>query len=163
MQRSLTYIGISLAVLLLQTTLVPYVAVGGIVPDLALIWIVYLGITRGQIAASTAGFLLGLLLDVLAGGDTMLGLSSFAKALAGFLAGYTFNENKITQILSGAQFPGILAGVSLVHNLVYFLIFLQGSDLSWNDAIVFYGIPTTVYTVLVSVIAVFIFARRYRT
>ncbi len=163
MQRSLTYIGISLAVLLLQTTLVPYVAVGGIVPDLALIWIVYLGITRGHIAASTAGFLLGLLLDVLAGGDTMLGLSSFAKALAGFLAGYTYNENKITQILSGAQFPGILAGVSLVHNLVYFLIFLQGSDLSWNDAIILYGIPTTVYTVLASVIAVFIFARRYRT
>lgn len=163
MPRPLLYIGISLIVVLVQTTLVPYIAVGGIVPDLALIWIVYLGISRGHVAASTAGFLIGLLLDILSAGDTMLGLSSLTKSLTGFLAGYTFNENKTTQIVSGPQFPAILTALSLVHNLVYFVIFLQGSDLSWNDTIVLHGIPSTVYTVLASVIPVFVFARRYRT
>lgn len=154
---------ISLAVLLLQTILIPFVAVGTIVPDLILIWVVVLGIARGQITASTAGFFLGLGLDLLAGDDGMLGLSSLTKAVAGFLAGYTFNENKTMQNLSSAQFPLTVAIVSLVHNLLYFLIFLQGTDISWNDAILRHGIPATAYTVLVSLIPMFIMARRNRS
>ena len=94
MLRFFITIGVSLLVLLVQTILVPYLAIGTIVPDLVLIWIVYLAITRGHIAATTAGFFLGLTMDILAGDDGMLGLSSFTKTLAGFLAGYTFSENK---------------------------------------------------------------------
>lgn len=151
---------ISLAVLLLQTTLVPFLAVGTIVPDLVLIWIVTLGIARGHTTASTVGFFLGLGLDLLAGDDGMLGLSSLTKTVAGFLAGYTFNENKTKQNLGSAQFPLTIAVVSLVHNLLYFVIFLQGTDISWNDAIVRHGVPATAYTVLVSLIPMFILARR---
>jgi rod shape-determining protein MreD len=160
MARSLILLIISIVVLLAQTTVIPFIAVGTIVPDLVVIWIVYLGITRGQITASTAGFFLGFALDILAGEDGMLGLSSLTKAVAGFLAGFTFNENKTTQTLSSAQFPVIVAVVSLVHNLLYFVIFLQGTDISWDNAIVRHGIPSTVYTVLVALIPMFIIARR---
>jgi rod shape-determining protein MreD len=100
MQRFLFTIGVSLLALLAQTTVVPHLAIGTIVPDLLLIWIVYLGISRGHVSAMTAGFFLGLLMDILAGDDGMLGLSSLTKTAAGFLAGYTFNENKVVQILS---------------------------------------------------------------
>jgi len=163
MARPFLLLVISLAVLLVQTTAIPFVAVGTIVPDLVLIWIVYLGIARGPVTASTAGFFLGLALDILAGEDGMLGLSSLTKAVAGFLAGYTFNKNKTAQTLSSAQFPVIVAVVSLVHNLLYFIIFLQGTDITWNDAIVRHGIPATVYTVLVALLPMFILARRYRS
>lgn len=159
----LIIIVISLGVLIVQTTAIPFIAVGTIVPDLVVLWIVYLGITRGQVTASTAGFLLGLALDILAGEDGMLGLSSLTKAVAGFLAGYTFSENKTQQTLSSAQFPLIVAVVSLVHNLLYFIIFLQGTDISWDNAIVRHGIPATVYTVLVALIPMFIIARRNRS
>ena len=125
MLRTPTLIALSLVCLLVQTTLVPYIAIATIVPDLILIWIVYVAIVRGQIPAMTVGFLLGLLFDVFSGGDNMLGLSALAKTVAGFLAGYSYNENKITQFLSGPQFPVLLIIVSLVHNLLYFIIFLQ--------------------------------------
>jgi rod shape-determining protein MreD len=162
MPRNATLVALSLVVLLLQTTAVPQIAIFTIIPDLVLIWVVYVAITRGQIAAMTTGFFLGLLLDVVSGGDSMLGLSALTKSLAGFFAGYSFNENKIAQKLTGLQFPSLLVIVSLAHNLLYFLIFLQGSDLSWNVMIVQFGIPATLYTLAVAVIPMFVFARRYR-
>lgn len=163
MHRTLTLVALSLVVLLVQTMIVPHLAIVSIVPDLVLIWIVYVAIAHGQVAAMTTGFLLGLLLDVLSSGENMLGLSALAKTLAGFLAGYSYNENKIAEHLSGPQFPILLLAVSLVHNLLYFLIFLQGSDLHWNETILQFGIPATVYTVAVAVIPMFAFARHYRT
>jgi rod shape-determining protein MreD len=163
MPRTLLIIVLSLACILIQTTIVPFIAIATIGPDLVLIWIVYLAITRGQMQATTAGFFLGVLLDVFSGGDSMLGLSALTKTLAGFLAGYTYNENKITQYLGGPQFPLILLAVSLVHNLLYFVIFLQGSDILWSAAILQFGLPTTVYTAAVALLPMFAFYRHYRT
>ncbi|MBK7259989.1 MAG: rod shape-determining protein MreD [Ignavibacteriae bacterium] len=151
---------ISLAALLLQTMILPYVAVGTIVPDAVLIWIVYLAITRGHIAGSTAGFFLGLILDVLMGGDSMLGLSAFTKTLAGFLAGYAFSENKTLQTLSTSRFPIIVAITALVHNQFYFLVSLQGSDIPLESVVLRYGIPATIYTGLLALLPMFIFSRR---
>jgi rod shape-determining protein MreD len=163
MPRTPLIIVLSLVCLLLQTTSVPFVAVATIVPDLVLIWIVYVAIIRGQISAMTVGFGLGVLLDIFSGGDNMLGLSDLTKTLAGFLAGYTFNENKIAQYLGGPQFPIVLIVVSLVHNLLYFIIFLQGSDITWTAGILQFGIPTTLYTAAVSVLPVLAFSRHYRS
>jgi rod shape-determining protein MreD len=158
--RPALILGISLAVLLVQTLILPYIAIGSIIPDLVLIWVVYLAVTRGHIAGSTAGFMLGLMLDVLAGDDGMLGLSAFTKTLAGFLAGYAFSENKTEQTLTSSQFPLIVTVTALVHNLVYFIVSLQGSDLSWQLSIVRFGLPATAYTGLAALIPMFIFSRR---
>jgi rod shape-determining protein MreD len=162
MRRTLIDIAISLFLFVIQTTLVPQIAIGTIVPDLILIWIVYLGITRGHAPATIAGFFLGFLLDILSGPQRMLGLSSLAKSIAGFAAGYTFNENKTEQTLSGLISILILFGISLVHNLLYFLIFLQGVDFSWNSVMLFHALPTTIYTTAVGLIPMFVFARKYR-
>jgi rod shape-determining protein MreD len=161
--RPALILGISLAVLLLQTLIMPYVAIGSIIPDLVLIWIVYLAVTRGHIAGSTAGFILGLTLDVLAGDDGMLGLTAFTKTLAGFLAGYTFSENKTVQTLTSSQFPLIVTVTALAHNLLYFIVSLQGSDIAWQSAVVRFGLPATAYTGLAALIPMFIFSRRAHT
>lgn len=154
---------ISLAALVLQTMILPYAAIGTIVPDAVLIWIVYLAVTRGHIAGSTAGFFLGLILDVLMGADGMLGLSAFTKTLAGFLAGYMFNENKTLQTLSTSRFPVIVAVTALVHNQFYFLVSLQGTDIPLESVVLRYGVPATVYTGLLALLPMFIFARRIRS
>jgi rod shape-determining protein MreD len=162
MRRTIADIALSLLFLIVQTTVIRHIAIGTIVPDIVLVWIVYLGITRGHAHATIAGFLLGFLLDILSGPESMLGLSSLAKSVAGFATGYTFNANKTEQTLSGLTFVLILFGVSLVHNLLYFLIFLQGIDFSWNDVVLFHGLPTTIYTTAVGLVPLFVFARKYR-
>jgi rod shape-determining protein MreD len=154
---------ISVVALLVQTLILPYVAIGTIVPDVVLIWIVYLALTRGHSAGSTAGFFLGLVLDVLMGGDGMLGLSAFTKTLAGFIAGYAFSENKTVQTLTTSRFPLIVALAALVHNQFYFLVSLRGSDIPLESVVLRYGIPATIYTGLLALLPMFVFARRARS
>jgi rod shape-determining protein MreD len=154
---------ISAGVLLLQTLVLPYAAIGTIVPDAVLIWIVYLAVTRGHIAGSTAGFFLGLVLDVLMGGESMLGLSAFTKTLAGFIAGYACSENKTVQTLTTSRFPLLVGLVALVHNQFYFLVSLQGSDIPLESVVLRYGIPATIYTALLALLPMFVFARRVRS
>jgi len=40
-----------------------------------------------------------MVVDLLSGADGMLGLSALAKTIAGFVAGYFYNENKTLQTL----------------------------------------------------------------
>lgn len=154
---------LTLLVLVIQTTLVRYMAVGGLTPDLVLIWVVMIAIRRGQIPATVAGFCTGLVLDLLSGNDGMLGLAALSKTIAGFLAGYFYSENKVLQTLSSYRFIVTLLLIATVHNLVYFIIFLQGSEVSWWGAVVFYGIPSALYTAAVGLIPMFGFARKALT
>lgn len=152
---------LSLLFILLQTTLIKYLAIGTIAPDILLLWIVYLAIREGQMAGTTAGFFIGLVLDLLSGKDGMLGLAALSKTVGGFCAGYFYNENKTFQTLGGYQFILGVVVVSIAHNLVYFLIFLQGSEVTLWDAILLYGMPTTLYTAAMGLLPMFAFARKY--
>lgn len=154
-------IAFSLLFLLLQTTLLKFLAINTIVPDILLIWIAYVAIRQGQIAATTTGFFLGLAMDLLSGRDGMLGLAALSKTAGGFVGGYFFNENKTAQTLQGFRFITVVLVISIVHNLIYFLIFLQGTGLSWWDAVVWYGVPTSLYTAATALLPMFAFARKY--
>jgi rod shape-determining protein MreD len=163
MRRIILYSLGSILIIILHTTLIKFLAVGDIVPDIVVIWIAYIAIRQGQIAGTVAGFALGLTLDLLSGQDGMVGLSALAKTVAGFTAGYFYNENKTLQTLGGYQFLIALGVVSLVHNLIYFIIFLQGSDIGTWGTIAKYGLPTTVYTAAFGLLPMFAFARKYLT
>lgn len=154
---------LTLLFILLQTTLAQFLAVAGLAPDIALIWVVYIAIRRGQIAGTTAGFVVGVTLDLLSGNDGMLGLAALSKTTGGFLAGYFYNENKTLQTLGSYRFILILLSATFVHNLIYFIIFLQGSGTHWWQDVLFYGVPVAVYTAVVGLIPMFAFARRAPT
>lgn len=161
MRRATGYILISLLLILVTTTLLKFLSISEIVPDILLVWIVYIAIREGQIPGVIAGFLLGLLVDFLSGPDGMMGLSALTKTVGGFLAGYFYNENKTLQTLGGYKFILAIGVVSLVHNVIYFLIFLQGTDIpSWR-MIMSYGLPTTIYTAAVGLLPMFAIARKY--
>jgi rod shape-determining protein MreD len=159
MKKLLPDIALSILALLLQTGVVRFLSLGGIVPDLLLLWVVVLEVRRGQIPATSAGFFLGLAQDLLSG-DGMLGLSALTKTLAGFIAGYFYNENKTLQTLGSYRLLLITGLVSLVHDGLYFLIFLQGSGISWSRSLLTYGLPTTLYTLAFALIPLFAFARK---
>ena len=152
---------LSLLFILIQTTIVRFLPVATITPDVLLIWVVFLGIRDGQITATVAGFFIGLVMDLLSGSDGMLGLSAMCGTIAGFIAGYFYHENKTYQTLGTYRFLLVLGGVGFVHNLLYFIIFLQGSGIRWWGAVVQYGIPTMVYTVAVGVLPMFVIARKH--
>jgi len=149
-----------LALLLLQTTFVPFLSIGGFLPDPLLLWVVYVAIRRGQMEATITGFLVGLLQDAVS--MQFFGLGALTKTIAGFVAGYFFNDNSTEQTLGSYRFLTILFLSSFVHNIVYYGIFLQGIQDSVFSTMIEFSLVTSLYTVVVGVFPMFTFVRKYR-
>jgi rod shape-determining protein MreD len=150
-----------IGLLLLQTTFLPFITIGGYLPDLFILYLVYIALRRGQIEATVSGFFVGLLQDIIT--TQFFGLAALSKTITGFVAGYFFNENTTEQTLGSYRYVFFVTLCSVVHNLIYFMIFFQGSSGS-----VF--IPTgertlgmTLYTTVISVLPMFFFSRKYNT
>lgn len=149
---------ITIVLITLQTTVISFTSVLNIIPDVMLIWIVYIAVTQGQIPAMVFGFGIGLTIDLASG--QFLGLSALCKTLAGFIAGYFYQENKIEITLSNYRFMVIVGVVSFLHNIIYFVIFTSGSDVSLVTAIFQFGIFSSLYTTAVSSIPMFVYMRK---
>ena len=158
MQRYLRFALITLGIITLQTTIIPFTSIANIIPDLLLIWIVYVAITEGQVTATLIGFLIGLTVDFISG--QFLGLSALSKTIAGFLAGYFYHENKIDITLGNYQFLVITGIITMIHNIIYFGIFVQGSEISLFIAIFRFGLLSTLYTTTMALLPYFIFSRK---
>ncbi len=161
MKEYLKYSGIMLALILVQKTIINFIDVTEfkITPDVVLIGLVYIGIKRGKITGSIAGFLSGLILDIFS--FSFIGLMALSKTVAGFVSGF-FNENtKMERYLNSYIFILIVTFCSLINNTVYFLFYFQGTNLVFFDIVLRYIVPTTVYTALFSIFPV-LFARRRR-
>ena len=151
---------VALGLLILQTTFVPFLSIGGFVPDIFLIWIVYIAVRYGQIEATVTGFLVGLLQDAVT--VQFFGLSALSKTAAGFVAGYFFNDNSTDQTLGTYRFILILLLSSSVHCLLYYTIFLQGIQDAVVTTTIEFSVATTLYTGLLGVLPMLTFVRKYK-
>jgi rod shape-determining protein MreD len=143
-----------------QVTVVRFLTINGITPDILFIWLLYLTLTEGQIVGTVGGFSIGVLYDLAVGG--FLGLTALSKTLSCFLGGYFFNENKTLITLGSYRFVTIVFILSLVHNALYFVIFVAGTQMHYVTTVMWYGLATTVYTSVVSLLPMFLFSRKVR-
>ncbi|MEE9289165.1 MAG: rod shape-determining protein MreD [Bacteroidota bacterium] len=160
MNKYLRFVLISLILLLLQTKILQFLSIEGVTPDLFVIWIVYIAIKNGQAPATVAGFAIGLLLDLVTG--EFVGLSALAKTLCGFTSGYFYNVNKTPQTLGSYRFLVVVFIASLVHNILYFLIFTMGTELTFSEVLIRYGVTSTLYTLALSLLPMLVFARKLK-
>jgi len=79
--------------LVIQLAVVPLISLDYFVPDLIIILLVYFTLINGQMYGTITGAIFGLLFDLVSG--NLLGFTMFSKTIAGFTAGYFYNENKI--------------------------------------------------------------------
>jgi rod shape-determining protein MreD len=149
-----------LVLLLLQTTFVPFLSIGGFLPDLLLIWVVYVAVSRGQLEAIITGFAVGLLQDVVT--MQFFGLCALTKTIAGFTAGYFFNDNLTEQTLGSYRFLLIILFSSFVHDILYYGIFLQGIQDALLATMIEFSIAASLYTALLGVFPMFTFVRKLR-
>lgn len=151
----------ALGIFLLQVTFVPLIDVGGFTPDLLIPWLIYVGIRRGHMEATLSGFAIGLVQD--AATSQFFGLATLAKCVAGFSAGYFFNENTAEQTLGSYRFLLAIVVVGLIHNVLYFGIFYQGSDQSVILATLRSGLGTAIYSSVLGILPMFAFSQKYHT
>jgi rod shape-determining protein MreD len=76
---------IGVVIVILQITLVNFISIFSVKPDLLLIFVVVRGLASGATAGVIWGFSMGFLLDAVSGGLT--GMGSLAYSVAGFIAG----------------------------------------------------------------------------
>jgi len=150
---------IVVCLVLLQTTFIPFISLSGFLPDIFILYLVYIAIRRGQIEATISGFAIGLLQDIIT--IKFLGLAALSKTIAGFAVGYFYNENTIEQTLGSYRYLLLIGTCSIIHNIVYFTIFFQGNE----NAIFFLSLESTLgitlYTCIIGILPMFFFSRKF--
>lgn len=111
--RLAIYAGLIFGVVPLQTTLLPYVSVGGIRPDLGLVAVVLVGLFGTEVEALLVGLALGFTQDLFSAGGPWVNMTT--KAAVGFVAGVVGkNLVNITPIAVFVPTLGLSIGAGLV-------------------------------------------------
>lgn len=131
---------------LVQAVLVSALILGGGAPDLLLLVVISVGLLRGSVPGAVAGFVGGLVIDLLTL-DT-LGLSSLVLTLAGFWAG-RYAETTAR----GRRLPPLLAAGAITILAAVFaagLRYLLGEEVVVQQALVRSLVPTVLLNLVLA-------------
>ena len=134
------------AALALQATVVQYVGIAGIRPDLPLIATCLLALVRGSTAGTACGFVIGLGQDLT--NPAFLGLNALTKSLLGFSLG-TLRER--FDAATAASYATILIVATIAHDLLYLTVYMRLVLPEMMLALVTRTLPTAVYTAAVGI------------
>ncbi len=139
------------AALILQTTLVPAISIGGVEPDLIIVALFLLSIRYGIVPGLYAGFLIGLGQDLYS--PSILGQNALAKTVTGFFIGL-FNErfmrtDPLVKIV-------ILVLSFVVHDTIFQLALIaktDGSAAQLASELLTQTLPRAIYSSVIASLA----------
>jgi rod shape-determining protein MreD len=134
------------AAAVLQAVIVSSLVVGGGAPDLLLIVVISLGLLRGSIPGAVAGFVGGILLDLLTL-DT-LGVTSLVLTLAGFWAGRYAETTARGRRLAPLLAVGVITVLSGVFAFV--LHYMLGDPVDARQALLTALVPALVLNLVLA-------------
>ena len=142
-----------LIVLLVQLTVIPLIAIAGVIPDLVLISLVYYSIPRHQFYGTVLGASYGILIDLITG--SLLGSSMLSKTIAGFTAGYFSTETKKDININTYIFSLIVFICALIDSVIF--SFFSAFDVQTNIFKLLFeqALLPSLYTAVVSVLFIF--------
>ncbi|MFC1564076.1 rod shape-determining protein MreD [candidate division KSB1 bacterium] len=134
---------------LIQITVLQYISINvtqdiSVKPDLVLLMLFFFGLRFSQIHSTITGFAAGLLMDILSGG--IIGLNALTKTLSGFMTGYLPREYKIKQLSQCCLF---LFMICIIHDVVFNIIYVINSQLSFWRIFLLHSLPSSAYTVFI--------------
>lgn len=156
MKPRLPLIALLLAAAILQVTVVEWLSLWGVKPNLVLVAVYALAITGGEMRGIVYGAIGGVIIDCLSGAMPGLFLSGYA--LVGYLAGRA--GRKVFNIGEVANFGGIFA-LSLVqgaYSAVVMSTFISGYDY-WG-AVLRIALPQALYTAFAGLFMLWLFRKR---
>ncbi len=140
------FLAISIA-FLTQTTIIPYFEIGGVQPDLVLIVITIYAFIEGPVWGSLAGFMGGLLQDLVT--IRNMGLGSLSKTIVGYFAGLA-KKNVVSE---NVFLPMVVVFLtSLVAQIIYISFsFLVGDTIALREVFFRLIVPSAIYDSLLAV------------
>lgn len=156
--RTFNFLLLVLGFIVLQSTALNFIAVGGIKPDLVLILVILNGFLRGTREGAFLGFVGGVLQDLVSGG--YFGMYALTNMAAGYLAGLgegrLYRDNRV--IAAGLTWFCTL-GAQLVF---YLLLALVGVRVHVLTALTGVIIPLAFYNALVTLLLYGLYYRSHR-
>lgn len=145
-------------VLLLQTTLIPLVAVEGIAPDLLIILLVFYTINNGQIFGTVLGAVYGFLFDLFTG--SLIGSAMMSKLLAGFIAGYFSSETKRDNYLKPFNFLLIVFLAALVNSVTFSFFSALDLNVTIFNLLFNHAFLPAIFTAVIGIFLIFFYPKR---
>lgn len=138
-----------ISALFLQVTVLNFLAIFGVKPDLVLISVIFFGLFLGPGAGLEFGLVAGLLKDIFA--LDYFGINAFIFCLTGLIVGVVntrfFKESRMTQFVLVFSFT--IFSMVLHYFLVY--IFSRSLNINLADYLIISVLPASIYTSLVAI------------
>lgn len=135
--------------LILQLTVLDYIKIAGVKPDILLIVVIFFGLFLGKGPGLESGFAAGLAKDLFA--LDFFGINAFVFALTGLLAGSLgerfSRESRKTQVL----LVTLLTAFSMTLHFIIVSIFSKWVYLNFGEYLAGSIMPTCIYTALASI------------
>lgn len=134
---------------LLQVGVAPYITIGGVAPNFFLIIVTVVALVNGSDEGVVVGFIAGIILDLLGTGP--VGPWAMVLALTGYVTGlidrHLFAEGWLLPV-------SVLSIASLFSELLYMVVLtIMGSTGAFWSALLTKVLPTTVYTIVIAILA----------
>ncbi len=141
-------------VVLIQLTVIPFISVQEVVPNLLLISVVYFSIANGQIFGTIAGASFGLLYDLISG--NLLGSNMLSLTVAGFVAGYFSSETRREKYLYTYSFTIVVLMSALVNAIIFSFFSVIDFNTNFLQALLNHALLPAIYTSVVSILVVIV-------
>ena len=141
-------------VALIQLTVIPFIAIQEVVPNLILIAVVYFSISNGQIFGTITGASYGLLFDLISG--NLVGSHMLSKTIAGFIAGYFSGETRREKYLYTYSFTLVVLLSALADAMIFSFFSVIDFNTNFLMALFNHALLPSIYTSIVSILVVVI-------
>ena len=138
-----------------QSFFAEVVSIKGVRLDLALLILVYVGLTKGPVQGVIFGFLIGLLLDIFT--PQRLGLGALIKSLIGFTVG-NFKEHLF---LESSYSKGAIVFLSVILNDLFYRLLSEGVTLFTFHTLLYYSLPSALYTCGVGILIFVVLEKKF--
>jgi len=151
----LIWLGVLMVAMVIQSTLLPLIAINGIYPDILLIIVISYALLSGKEKGVGMGFFAGLLHDLASG--SVFGINTLAKLSIGYLVGLT--ERKVFK--EHLLLPIVATAVATVLNgsVMFVILFLLGYKVQMVSALMNNILPLVAYNVVIAIPVHFIVYR----
>ncbi len=143
-----------LLILLIQTTLLDYVKIYGVKPNLLFVFIVAIALLKGYAEGAIVGCISGFAMDMISGG--LLGFNALLFLYLGLAVGFInrrlYKENYIVMIF-------FTFSSTIVFGLMMYVITSLGSGMDLLLSLTMKILPESLYNCLVAVVIYFIVIR----
>lgn len=141
-------------VVLVQLTVIPFVSIQGVVPNLLLIAVVYFSIFYGQTFGTVTGATYGLLFDLISG--NLVGSNMLSLTVAGFIAGYFSGETRREKYLYTYSFTLVVLISALINAMIFSFFSVMDFNTNFLQALFNHALLPSIYTSIVSILVVII-------